>query len=167
MGTDAQLQAAIWDKLNSADPAEQKQAIDALTDFTRVTAREHGLQLPRLLIDGVIPVYESDFGAPRGEARPNLRYLIRDRVWASPFAIPDPYGRAYGEVADKRSAQVTTLLRDLVARATAAVLASQDKRIATLILSTTYSRLQFALEDFLKQIPWTPAKPAVDDDDGS
>jgi hypothetical protein len=51
-------------------------------------------------------------------------------------------------------------LKELTDAAVAQVLASQDRRIAQLILSSTYSHLQHALEEFLKKLPWTP--PAVD-----
>lgn len=65
------IQQTIIDHMRSQDPSKQRRALDALTDFIRVKAREEGWKLPvkncpvapdeKVLytIDG-IPFYESD-----------------------------------------------------------------------------------------------------------
>lgn len=155
------VQAALAESFYSPDPAVRQRAVDAITDFTRMTAREHGLQLPVLLVDGVIPLYASDFVIPNGEP-PRFRRLVSTRVWLSPFAIPDPHYNDRSDTLEKRAPEVNKLLKEMVEKATAAVLANQDRRIASLLMVETRGRLQAALEGLLAKIPWTPEPPAVD-----
>ncbi len=169
MSTDGELDSvrqAMHDRLgrmfHSTDPAERQQAMDAMRDFCRLRAREEGLQLPVAMIDGVIPVYENDFATPKGRPWPDVRRLLADRVDNSPFAIPDVYGKGFEAVLARRAPHTAKLVRELVEKATAEVLATQDRRIASLLLDGTYHVLKRKLEDLLAAIPWEPKPAAVD-----
>lgn len=156
---------ALRTKFYSGDPNLRAEAVAALEDFCRCVAREHGLQLPLAMLAGCVPLYEDDFLAGKGKPQPDVRCRLRDRVWASPFAVPSPFvsDETLDAVLAKRTPEVAAQLAALVERATAAVLASQDRRIASLILSSTYSRLQASLAELLAKIPWAdPPAPAVD-----
>ena len=149
-------------KFFSPDPAERQQAIDAVTDYCRLRAREEGLQLPVHMIAGVIPVYENDFATPKGQPWPDVRKRLAQRVLASPFAIPDEYAREFEKVAAVRAPEVAELLRELIDKATAAVLATQDRRIASILAEGTHTSLKAKLEQLLASIPWGPQPAAVD-----
>lgn len=159
---DRVLHETLRDHFFSDDPARRQQAVQAMQDFCRLKAREEGLQLPIAMIDGVIPVYANDFATPKGKPWPDVRRLLAHRVHDSPFAIPDVYFKEYETVLARRAPESAKLLKELVARATAEVLATQDRRIASLILDGTYWVLKRKLEELLAAIPWQPPPAAVD-----
>lgn len=156
----------------SGNPAERQTVVDAVTDFCRAYARENGLQLPLVMIDGCVPLYESDLLAGKGKPQPDLRQNLRERVWESPFAVPSPFVNAESAAAllAKRTPEVAAKLKELVDAATASVLASQDRRIASMLLDSTYMILKVKLAKFIGSLPWGTAgvdgKPPAEDDGG-
>lgn len=86
------LHEELRDGFYSPSASRRQQVVRVLTDFVRVAAREMGLRLPVLLIDGCIPVYGSDLlNGPAGRPPPDIREVLRERIRASPFAVPDPW----------------------------------------------------------------------------